>query len=989
MKVRALRWLRSLNARIAATVVLMFLAAVWLLALVQSSLQEARLLTLLAAQHESVAGYIAMDINNKVKLRLDSLDMVAGRFPTGDLHDRRALTGFLAERRAIYTLFDGGLAILGPDGAELLAYYPELVGREATRYADPSLIQAAVSSRAPAVGAPMLDPLLGKPAITMAAPILAEGRVVAVLAGVVTLGADNFLDLVTSQRLGELGDFLVAAPKHAVFVAGSTPAFALKPLPAPGVNALHDRAMAGFEGWGRTISSDGVEHMAAVKRVPVAGWFVVARSPAAEVFAPIRETRMWAWGSATAVSVVVGLLTALFVRRQLSPLNRVAAELGAVARGEAPVHPLPAQGSDEIDCLVDAFNRLQKALQRDEDNLRASEQRFRQMFETNQAVKLIIDPASGCIVEANDAACAFYGWDKSTLLTKHIQEINGLPEVAVKAEMERAKAESRLFFNFRHRLASGEIRDVEVYSGPLRLPDTTLLFSIVHDVTDRIEAQRALTQSREQLQLAIDGSGIGLWDWWVQDGRSVYNERWAGMLGYTLAEMEEFGPDFWESRCHPDDLPAVHAAIERHFHGQAPTYECEYRMRHKSGEWVWILGRGKMVERDSEGRPLRMTGIHVEITARKQLEARLREGENRFRTLANAAPVLIWVSGTSKLFSWFNQVWLDFTGRSLDQEQGMGWTESLHPDDRERCLDVYESHFELQAPFSVEYRLRRRDGEYRWILDTGVPRFDENGDFAGYIGSCVDVSEQRDRDRLIRRQAEDLKRSNAELEQFAYVASHDLRQPLRMVGSFLTLLERRLGDTLDADGKSYLDFAVSGARRMDRLILDLLEYSRVGRQHGPPTETLDLAEVMGDVTSTLAVDIGESGSTVDVRGPLPIIEGNRIECGRLFQNLLANAIKYRRPGVAPQVVVSADETETEWVVSVADNGIGIAPESHQRVFGIFQRLVTQEEYEGTGIGLAVCRKIAEHHGGRIWVASQPDQGSTFSVAFPKGRRQEG
>jgi light-regulated signal transduction histidine kinase (bacteriophytochrome) len=220
------------------------------------------------------------------------------------------------------------------------------------------------------------------------------------------------------------------------------------------------------------------------------------------------------------------------------------------------------------------------------------------------------------------------------------------------------------------------------------------------------------------------------------------------------------------------------------------------------------------------------------------------------------------------------------------------------------------------------------------------------------------------------------------------VASHDLRQPLRMVGSFLTLLARRLGDTLDEDSKSYLDFAVSGAKRMDRLILDLLEYSRVGRQHGPPTEMLDLAQVMGDVASNLAVDIAESGVTVDVRGPLPVIEGNRIECGRLFQNLVGNAIKYRRPDMAPRVVVSASETETEWVISVADNGIGISPENYQRVFGIFQRLVTQEEYEGTGIGLAVCRKIAEHHGGRIWVESQPDQGSTFSVAFPKGRRLE-
>jgi len=218
------------------------------------------------------------------------------------------------------------------------------------------------------------------------------------------------------------------------------------------------------------------------------------------------------------------------------------------------------------------------------------------------------------------------------------------------------------------------------------------------------------------------------------------------------------------------------------------------------------------------------------------------------------------------------------------------------------------------------------------------------------------------------------------LEQFAYVASHDLRQPLRMVSSYLNLIEKRIGPQLSDDIKQYLGFAVGGAKQMDRLILDLLEYSRTGRTKS--MVAVPLAEAVSRARLNLTVAIREIDADLVVADTLPTVTGDATELARLFQNLIGNAVKYRAPERRPRVEVDCRRQGREWVLSVKDNGIGMAPENHDRAFGIFQRLVAPTDYEGTGIGLAVCKKIVEHHGGRIWIESALDQGCTFFVALP-------
>ncbi|SEH24959.1 PAS domain S-box-containing protein [Magnetospirillum fulvum] len=239
------------------------------------------------------------------------------------------------------------------------------------------------------------------------------------------------------------------------------------------------------------------------------------------------------------------------------------------------------------------------------------------------------------------------------------------------------------------------------------------------------------------------------------------------------------------------------------------------------------------------------------------------------------------------------------------------------------------------------------------------------------VGSVLEQDENR----------RDLAQSNAELEQFAYVASHDLRQPLRQVSSYVSLLQRRYGEHLDDTAREFIAFAHDGAVRMDRLIVDLLEYSRIGR-NTKPVEPVELSQVVADASANLSASLAESGGTIEVTPPLPTVRGDSTDLVRLFQNLIGNAIKYRAPDRPPLIRISSVSTTTEHHISVSDNGIGIESDYFETIFRIFQRLHTPDKYEGTGIGLAICKKVVEQHQGRIWVESNPGQGTTFTIALP-------
>ncbi|RJX28646.1 MAG: hybrid sensor histidine kinase/response regulator [Desulfurivibrio sp.] len=242
------------------------------------------------------------------------------------------------------------------------------------------------------------------------------------------------------------------------------------------------------------------------------------------------------------------------------------------------------------------------------------------------------------------------------------------------------------------------------------------------------------------------------------------------------------------------------------------------------------------------------------------------------------------------------------------------------------------------------------------------------------------TEELRASKRELERLVGELERSNQELEQFAYVASHDLQEPLRVVSSFMDLLERRFQHQLDDKARLYIQYAQAGSERMSQLISDLLKFSRVRRGSWEP-EPVDLHELFRQIVADCRTVIQETGAVITCE-PLPVVQGEPAQLCQLLQNLLLNAVKFRRPDVIPEVHISASRQDRHWLLAVRDNGIGIAPEQHQRIFVIFQRLHSREKYDGTGIGLAICQRVVDFHGGRIWVESEPGRGSTFLFNLP-------
>lgn len=309
----------------------------------------------------------------------------------------------------------------------------------------------------------------------------------------------------------------------------------------------------------------------------------------------------------------------------------------------------------------------------------------------------------------------------------------------------------------------------------------------------------------------------------------------------------------------------------------------------------------------------------------------------------------------------------------------------VHPGDRPEMAEILRSVMEDGISREADFRIVRPDGEVRMVHGLARVSLDEQGRPARMESYIQDITERKrlenELDGLIR----ELWRSNEELEQFAYVASHDLRQPLRVVGSYVSLLEEELVGSLGGDALDYMGFVRDGVRRMDRLITDLLTYSRVGRVTDEAPFSAD--DAMHSALGDLQIEIEETEARVTLPPELPTLYGDRGEMERLFLNLIGNALKYRRPEQSPDVTVECEDAGEMWLFRIRDNGIGIPPQYAERVFGIFQRLHARDEYEGTGVGLAIVKKIIERHGGTIRVEPSEGPGTVVAFTWPKGPRR--
>ncbi|CCQ72045.1 ATP-binding protein [Magnetospira sp. QH-2] len=525
---------------------------------------------------------------------------------------------------------------------------------------------------------------------------------------------------------------------------------------------------------------------------------------------------------------------------------------------------------------------------------------FMDGFLRQNAVMLLIDPDTGAIVEANPAAAEFYGHDRDKLKAMKIQDINMFTAEQVAHERKLVATEGRNFFIFRHRLADGSARTVEVHSVPLDFDGRRLLYSLIRDISHERALQKDLWHYQSRLEQMVD-----------RQTESIRLKSRDNLITLSVATFGLF-------------LALVFAILVLFRRWQAQKELKAERQKYQ--RLINGLTRHFMYTHDAEG-VFQYVSPSITDVLGYPPEAFL----TNFDKYLTDNPM--------------NQGVIRFTERSI---QGL-----------------------QQPPYEVE--IHHADGRVRRLEVVESPVFAENGAVVAVEGIAHDIT-----DRHLAHEA--LQRSNEDLQRFAYVASHDLREPLRMVGSYLGLLERRYADSLDEEAREYMDFAVNGAKRMDDLINALLQYSRLQSQGEPFAET-NPGNALDEALNHLQPVLAETDGTVEADLP-PKVKADATQLVLLFQNLVGNALKYRHPDRRPQVRITASVRNNKVCFTVQDNGIGMDPEFFDRVFIIFQRLHTDDSYEGTGIGLAICKRIVERHGGRIWVQSDVGKGSRFSFTLP-------
>ncbi|MBN8230042.1 PAS domain-containing protein [Corallococcus macrosporus] len=414
---------------------------------------------------------------------------------------------------------------------------------------------------------------------------------------------------------------------------------------------------------------------------------------------------------------------------------------------------------------------------------------------------------------------------------------------------------------------------------------------------------------------------------------------------------------------------------------------------------------------NAEGKVDGIVSVSWEVTeqvlARRRIEAlaaELKEREQQFRTLADSIPQLAWMAEPDGRLFWFNQRWYDYTGTTADQVREKDWNALIDPEDAARVQERFNVSLREGTLWEDQFRLRRADGSYRWFLSRAMPVRDGEGRIARWFGTNTDIDDERRTleslkhaeeeirhlntglERRVRERTAQLQEANKELESFSYSVSHDLRAPLRHITGFAQLLERRAGAKLDDVSKGYLSTIAGAAKQGGTLVDDLLAFSRMGRAELRQSR-VDLGQLVEEARRDLAPEA--NGRQVEWRvGSLPSVEGDPALLRQVVHNLLANALKYTRPKPEALIEVGARETDGEVTVWVRDNGVGFEMQYVDKLFGVFQRLHTAEEFEGTGIGLANVRRIVSRHGGRTWAEGAVGQGATFTFTLPRASPAE-
>lgn len=688
--------------------------------------------------------------------------------------------------------------------------------------------------------------------------------------------------------------------------------------------------------------------------------------------------------------------------------------------------PLTVYQFQTSSARADLINKSNIALEKE-----VSERKklLNELERTNYERELILDTAAegiygldlnGNTTFVNPAAAGMIGWKVEEILGKsqhdiiHHSKADGTPYpreqcpiYAAYKDGKTRRIEDEVFWK-----KDGTSFPVEYTSTPVRDKTGEITGAVVtfRDISERKRHDDLIRESEERFRGAFENSAVGM-ALVSPEGRWLQvNSALCEIVGYNEKELLEI--DF-QTITHPDDLEIDLDRVQKLLNGEITRYRMEKRYFHKAGHIVWVLLSVSLV-RDTKGDPLYFISQIQDITRRKEAEEALNETleqlsrKSRHESIINDITRSIHRSirledvlenAAKSMHTNLDEVenvaiylvegkmakmkshrgfpgWFTDAVTEIPYPKGYTWkviseNKQIYCEDVEKDNAIGPAGRKLGTKSYVSFPIRQEEKAIGCININSPEKNAFSPDdlkLLEIIARQIEVAIEN------AKQAQELERSNNELQQFAYVASHDLQEPLRMVSSYLQLLERRYKEKLDSDACEFIEYAVDGSKRMQSLINDLLMFSRVATK-GKEFVTSNLESVLDNALSNLKVAIEESCAVV-THGPLPDLEVDSIQITQLFQNIIANAIKYRdtRP---PEIHVGAEEKNGEWVFTVKDNGIGIDSDYFERIFVIFQRLHTLDKYKGTGMGLAMCKKIVERHGGRIWVESEPGKGSVF------------
>lgn len=530
------------------------------------------------------------------------------------------------------------------------------------------------------------------------------------------------------------------------------------------------------------------------------------------------------------------------------------------------------------------------------------------------------------------------------------------------------------------------------------------------DISEQQQTEQALKNAKEQLELTFRNVPSAIYHF-DKKGHILYlNEKGAQQMGYktvdeVLAEKDVFlfrkklDAVFYVTDEWNRPLPTDQSSAAITFRTGKPSEVISQFINKQSGESFWLLAKSAPLF-DEHGELSIVLTTSTDITLQKTAEQSIRQSEEKFRTLTEALPQLIWMTDEKGTYEYASTSWRSYT--DLNPKDYSTWEHIVHAGDMPHITEAWSLSLETGQPYRAEVRLRSRYGEYRWHLVNGEPIRNAHGDIVKWIGAFTDIHFQKTEaerlETLVQERTRELQRSNEDLQQFAHVASHDLKEPVRKIRTFGNRLQEEFGSSLPERATAYIGKIENAALRMYKMIDGVLEYSTISSAE-QALEPLDLNEIIHHIKDDLEVVIQQKGAVIHYQN-LPVIEGSPILLHQLFYNLINNALKFSRQDVQPHITISSAplkpaEWQPEWrlnrnldyvQLAVQDNGIGFSQDQAERIFKSFTRLNARDKYEGTGLGLALCKKIVERHNGAISAAGMEGMGAIFKVVLPQSSK---